>query len=195
MQRIDAYKNAYMKWPASWPHFVYEQDRDVLYATWIIGNDYRNASTLYGAYPRGYVERIMALFPDKQQILHVFSGSVPAGPYTRLDLVNRTDNDMGFLQGDVYQVGHLFPNFHQFDLILADPPYTPADALKYKTPMVNRVRAMSALSDIMVIGGHLVWLDTVWPMHSKTQWVTVGRITVIRSTAHRVRVAHIFERR
>lgn len=40
----------------------------------------------------------------------------------------------------------------------------------------------------------LVWLDVVWPMFRKSEWRTVGRITVIRSTNHRARIATIFER-
>lgn len=43
-------------------------------------------------------------------------------------------------------------------------------------------------------GGHLVWLDVCWPMHRKVEWVTVGRIAIVRSTNHRVRMATIFER-
>jgi len=41
---------------------------------------------------------------------------------------------------------------------------------------------------------HLVWLDTVWPMHRKAEWRTVGRILLQRSTNHRARIVSIFER-
>lgn len=49
-----------------------------IYGTWLGGQDYRNKSTLYGAYPRGYLERALSLFPDAKRILHLFSGSLTA---------------------------------------------------------------------------------------------------------------------
>lgn len=188
--RCDAYVRAYAKWPASWPRVVQEQGRDVMLATWVIGNDYRNRSTFYGAYPRGYLERVMALFPDATngaEILHVFSGSLPKGNYVRCDVLQDAE-----LQCSVYSLPTA--TAASFRLILADPPYTKSDAEKYGTPSVNRGRAMRALAEVAQDGAHLVWLDTVWPMHSKSQWVTVGRILIQRSTNHRVRVATIFER-
>lgn len=194
--RIDVFKKAYAKYPASWPTLVQEQDRDVIYATWVLGQDYRNKTQLYGAYPPDYVKRITTLFPDRQSTLHCFSGVLPEGEdYWRLDLVNRTGDtaDKGFVQGSVYDVASIFKRI-EFDLIVADPPYSEADAVKYDTPMVKRIEAMAALAKVTMKGGHLVWLDQTWPIHSKEQWVTVGRITVIRSTNHRVRLASIFQR-
>jgi hypothetical protein len=194
--RVEHYKKVFPKVPASWPYLVEEQGREVIYATWLCGQDYTNKTQLYGAYPKIYVPRVEALFPDRQSVLHCFSGVLPeAEDYWRLDLVNRTGDtlDQGFREGSVYDVVELFgPS--AFDLVVADPPYSDDDAVKYDTPMVKRVQAMAALAGVIVKGGHLVWLDTVWPIHSKEQWVTVGRITVIRSTNHRVRLASIFER-
>lgn len=193
-ERALAYQFAYRKYPASWPYPVTEQGRDVLYAIWVLGQDYRNKTTLYGAYPPDYVNRVNALFPDKTNVLHCFSGSLPSGDYHRLDLIDRTeDGDGQFTTGSVYDVFSLYGP-ETFDLIVADPPYSDEDALKYKTEMINRLRAMAALATVVTQGGHLVWLDTVWPIHSKETWVTVGRIPIIRSTNHRVRLCSIFER-
>jgi hypothetical protein len=100
-ERLDAFKATYAKWPASWPWLVQEQGHDVLYGVWVIGNDYRNRTRYYGAYPAGYLERVMALFPDVAQdvqddrnhshLLHVFSGSLPKGRYERCDLVQEAE--------------------------------------------------------------------------------------------------------
>jgi hypothetical protein len=190
--RVCAFQRTYAKWPASWPRIVREQDRDVLYATWLIGNDYRNATKFYGSYPPGYLERVDALFPDALSIrtLHVFSGSLPSSRAWRLDINPKNEPDV---VGSVYEVAHLFPG-QSFDLLLADPPYSAADAAKYETAMVDRRRALAALAQVTRVGGHLVWLDTVWPMHRKAEWLTVGRITIVRSTNHRIRMATIFER-
>jgi hypothetical protein len=209
-ERIAAFERAFPKWPASWPvmtmeqfrgkdvvegtsWLVQEQARDVLYAIWLIGNDYRNQTHYYGSYPPKFLERVMALFPDAlpRDTLHVFSGSLPKGPYVRLDINPALQPDV---VGSVYDAATLFPRVPGFRLVVADPPYSQEDAMHYNTQMIDRRRTTAALAAITAPGGHLVWLDTVWPMHNKTQWLTVGRILVQRSTNHRARVVSIFER-
>lgn len=186
--RCDAYAKAYPDWPASWPRIGFEQGRQVMYATWLIGNDYRNPSKYYGAYPKGYVDRIMSMWPDAGgDVLHAFSGSLQAGNYVRCDLVQAAE-----LNCSVYDIAQ--HTSRRFKLLAADPPYTSEDAKKYGTAMISRAKATRGLAGVAEQGAHMVWLDTVWPMHSKTQWVTVGRITIVRSTNHRVRLATVFER-
>jgi hypothetical protein len=186
--RVRAFRAAFPTRLASWPTIVEEQGRTVVYATWVIGNDYRNKTRYYGAYPAGYLARVNALFPDSITRLHAFSGSLPAGDYVRCDLLQPAEFQCRVEELPAQLSGPAF------DLVYADPPYTAADAAKYRTPMVDRRRALAALAEVTLPGGHLVWLDTVWPMHSKRQWVTVGRIAIVRSTNHRVRMATIFER-
>jgi transposase len=241
-ERANAFAAAFPQFPAAHLRVVQERGRDVLYGTWLMGNDYRTQSALYGAYPKGYLERVSALFPDvvdagnpdcpkedpdclgndgdahsacERAILHVFSGSLPPGPYLRLDLKPERRPDR---VGNVYDVARIFDQL--FMLVFADPPYSHADAEKYGTPMVDRRRALAAIADVTAPGCHLVWLDTVWPMHRKEEWLTVGRVlldelpdddptelgepdekwdtvgrvAMIRSTNHRVRLISIFER-
>ena len=161
-----------------------------LYGTWETGNNYRKKTPLYGAYPPRFLDQAMALFPDHSagRVLHAFSGSLPPGPYVRLDLVPERKPDV---VGDV-----LAPPFTDgfFDLILADTPYSAADAVKYGTPMPYRLWVMNALARVVRVGGHLGWLDTQRPMHRKSDWKVVGLITVQGSTNHRQRGFHIFER-
>lgn len=195
-ERVDAFKAAYAKWPASWPWLVTERGLPVFYAVWVIGNDYRNKTALYGAYPPGFLPRVLALFPDSDgdDLLHAFSGSLAPGHYTRVDLVDRCGvPDLRFHQASVYDVAAIWPR-RRFHLTVADPPYSAVDAEKYGTPTVDRRRAVAALAAVTRPGGYLAWLDTVWPMHSKREWRTVGRILVQRSTNHRARVLSIFER-
>jgi hypothetical protein len=196
--RVEAFALAFPKWPAAWPRIVREQGRDVLYAIWVLGADYRNRSQFYGAYPPGFLARVMALFPDVRpmRVLHVFSGSLPEGDYVRLDSNPTLEPD---IVGSVYDAGRLLAPLLElfgarFSLIVADPPYTRTDARRYGTPMVNRGRATAALADVAAPGGYLAWLDTCWPMHRKATWRTVGRILVQRSTNHRARVLSLFER-
>lgn len=194
--RASAYAARFPAFPASYLTLVREAGGPVLYGTWLFGNNYRNKTEFYGAYPPGYLARVMALFPDfpdeatrHEQLptLHVFSGSLPAGPYLRCDIRQPAE-----LQKSVYD---LDPDKDgSYSLVFADPPYSASDAERYDTPMVDRRRALAALARITAVGGFLVWLDCVWPMHRKTDWRTVGRITLIRSTNHRVRLVSIFER-
>lgn len=174
-------------WPAD------EASGEVLYGVWLIGNDYRNPSTYYGAHPKGYLDRVHALFPEvtssPETVLHVFAGSLPAGPYTRCDKVQPSELQCDVCELPAHVAGRRWP------LIFADPPYSQDDARKYGTVMVDRGAVMRALADVAEPHGHVVWLDTVWPMHRKDQWRTVARICLVRSTNHRVRLISIFERK
>lgn len=193
-ERADAFNAAFAKWPASHLHVVQEKKRDVLYGRWLIGNDYRNKTRYYGAYPAGYLQRVMAIFPDSTTPLHVFSGSLPpSDDYDRVDINPGCAPDIQCSVYDLPEWVGTDPIRHRL-LVLADPPYSSADAEKYGAPMVDRRRVMAALALITRPTGHLVWLDTCWPIHRKAQWVTVGRITLLRSTNHRVREITIFER-
>lgn len=192
-ERVEAYKAAFPTWPASWPWVGQERGHDVIYAIWVIGNDYRNPSpSFYGAYPKGYIARVRSLFPDlvaKTPVLHAFSGSIRKSKhYDRCDLKGRAE-----YQCNVYDLPKKVGG-PKYGLVLADPPYSAQDAKQYGTPGVNRGVATRALAAVTLPGGYLAWLDTTWPMHTKELWTTVGRIYIQRSTNHRVRVLSILER-
>jgi len=173
--RADAYAQAFPQWPES--HF-WRAGR-WLYAFWEIGNDYRNKTAYYGAYPARFLDRVMAMFPDVgSRVLHAFSGSLPPGPYDRCDMAQPAEFQCR-VESLPARVGPVWP------LVIADPPYSKADAAKYETPMINRRAVLAALAKVTQPDGHLVWLDTVWPMHSKRDWITVGWICLVRSTNHR----------
>jgi hypothetical protein len=190
-ERALAYATAFQE-PASHLHVVREQRREVLYGRWLIGARYGNETAYYGAYPRTYLARVLALFPDVPacSILHVFAGSVPKGAWTRLDCNPKLGTELvGYVQDVQELVGG-----RRFPLVLADPPYSQEGAIHYGTPMIDRRTVVGTLAGVTKVGGHLVWLDDRWPMHSKHQWVTVGRIALTRATNHRIRDISIFER-
>lgn len=169
--------------------FVAEDGRVV--GTWIMGNDYRVKSSYYGGYPAGYLRRIRSLFPDKRRVLHLFSGKV----------------DLGELAGDTVDINPgLSPTFvddaqrleqvplANYDLVLADPPYSVEDAERYQTTMVKRNTVLSALRGLSP-GAHIVWLDQVLPMYRKDAFDVEAVIGMVKSTNHRFRVVTIFRRR
>jgi len=175
------------KWPASVPT-VGADGR--LQAVWLLGNDYRNKTPYHGAFPPNYLTRVTALFPDAERVLHLFSGSMPAGAYTRFDL---RDDVTCEVRGDAHQLASYFPD-RTFDIIYADPPYTGEDAAAYGTPMVNRNTIVREVYKILEPGGYLVWLDMVLPMYRKVELEMAGIIGIVRSTNHRFRCVTIFRR-
>ena len=100
----------------------------------------------------------MALFPEfvepkfSGHVLHLFSGSLPPGNYERCDEVQDAE-----LPVSVYELPNIVLNYRP-RLILADPPYSAADAEKYGTVMVNRGRVFRTLAQVTDPGAFVVWL-------------------------------------
>lgn len=185
-ERVDAYVKT-TKYPRS--IFISEDGRIV--GTWIMGNAYGVKSGYYGGYPHGYLARIKAMFPDKVKALHVFSGRVDqsAWPGDTVDLdpaVEPTYLD------DAQSLANV--PLSDYDIVLADPPYSVEDAEHYKPTMVKRNKVLSALAGVRP-GTHVVWLDQVLPMYRKADWYVIGVIGMVKSTNHRFRVVTIFERK
>jgi hypothetical protein len=183
--RIDNYVRV-TRFPRSL--FLAEDGRIV--GTWIMGNDYRVKSKLYGGYPAGYLRRIKSLFPEKKRVLHLFSGKV----------------DLAIFPGDTVDINpELNPTYvddaqtlmrvplEEYDLVLADPPYSVEDAERYQTTMVKRNLVMRALQRLKP-GAHVVWLDQVLPMYRKDMFEQEAVIGMWKSTNHRFRGVTIFRR-
>lgn len=183
--RIDNYVKE-TKFPRSL--FLSEDGRIV--GTWIMGNAYGVKSGYYGGYPHGYLKRVKALFPEKQNCLHVFSGRVDqsAWPGDTVDL--NEDVEPTFLD-DAQDLSKV--PLGNYDIILADPPYSVEDSEHYKPTMVKRNKVMDALSRVQS-GTHVVWLDQVLPMYRKADWSIIGVIGMVKSTNHRFRVVTIFQK-
>jgi len=183
--RIDSYTRE-----TKFPRSLFASEDGRIVGTWIMGNDYRVQTGYYGGYPAGYLRRIRALFPDKKRVLHLFSGKV----------------DLAALPGDTVDINpKLNPTYvddaqtltrvplEQYDLILADPPYSVEDAERYQTTMVRRNVVMRALQRTAA-GAHIVWLDQVLPMYRKDAFAIDAVIGMVKSTNHRFRVVTVFRR-
>jgi hypothetical protein len=169
--------------------FVADDGRVV--GTWIMGNDYRVKSEYYGGYPAGYLKRIRSMFPDKRRVLHLFSGKVDLSVFAG-DTVD-INADLSPTYVDDAQRLESVP-LTDYDLVLADPPYSVEDAERYQTSMIKRNTVMSALRGLSP-GAHVVWLDQVLPMFRKDAFAIEAVIGMVKSTNHRFRVITIFERR
>lgn len=184
-QRIENYVRE-----TGFPRSLFLSEDGRVVGTWIMGNDYRVKSAYYGGYPAGYLRRIRALFPDKRRVLHVFSGKVDltAFPGDTVDLnpaLNPTYVD------DAQALTNV--PLDQYDLVLADPPYSIEDAERYQTTMVKRNAVMRALQRLPV-DAHVVWLDQVLPMYRKDAFAQEAVIGMWKSTNHRFRGITIFRR-
>ena len=184
-QRAALYEAAFPGYPAVW------SSKDWLLGQWNMGNNYKG-SGYYGSYPPGYLLRVAALFPNPGKVLHLFSGSLASGKHVRLDRC--VDGRVGVVP-DVQAEATALPfRPASFDLILADPPYSGEDALRYGTCMVDRRRVFAECVSVPKPGGNLVWLDMVHPMYRKAELRLWGEIGITRSTNHRYRIATFFER-
>lgn len=169
--------------------FVAEDGRVV--GTWIMGNDYRVKTGYYGGYPAGYLRRIAALFPDRQRVLHVFSGRVDLSAMPG-DTVDCNPSLSPTYVADAHDLSGV--PLHTYDLVLADPPYSVEDAERYQTTMVKRNVVLKSLAKGLAPGARLVWLDQVLPMYRKDEWQIEAVIGMVKSTNHRFRVTTVFKR-
>lgn len=185
-QRIDAYVKS-----TRYPKSLFVSDDGRIVGTWIMGNNYHVKSGYYGGYPHGYLARVKAMFPEKSNPLHVFSGCVDQSvwPGDTVDL--NAAMEPTYLDDAQSLAGVPLENY---DIVLADPPYSIEDAEHYQPTMVKRNKVMRALARCSP-GTHVVWLDQVLPMYRKSEWDIRAVIGMVKSTNHRFRVVTIFERR
>lgn len=172
-----------------------------------MGNCYQT-SGYYGAYPHGYLDRVMAMFPDAERILHAPSGSLPPGQYLRIDIRPEAQPD---IVGDVHELTNLVAD-RTFDLALVDVPYSVEDSEHYGTPMVRRKKVFEQIIAVAEPGGFIVWLDQAPPIYRKAETELVGSLLILpivieemnvsmvgaigmqKSTNHRVRGIFIFQK-
>ena len=157
---------------------------------WLTGNDYRG-NGYYGGYPPNYLKRIKLLFPEVQNVLHVFCGMVQKGTFPHEVTMDSNPVCRPDILGDVTIN---LPTKQKYDLILADPPYE-QNHEKYGTPRVNKKKVVKLCAESLVTGGHLVFLDTRIPMWSKADgWKLRGTIGLNQSTQHMTRTVTILEK-
>tara|TARA_B110000285_G_C14855215_1_gene481893 strand:- start:45 stop:617 length:573 start_codon:yes stop_codon:yes gene_type:complete len=172
-----------------YPRSLFIGDDNRIYGTWIMGNNYKVKSGYYGGYPAGYLKRIKALFPDKNKVLHLFSGKVDLDILMGKTCDINEENEPDYVD-DAQSL--LNVPIEEFDLICVDPPYSVEDCDHYKTSMIKRNKVMKALGEKAVKGTFIIWLDQVLPMYRKSEWSIQGVIGMVKSTNHRFRVITIF---
>lgn len=184
--RIDSYVQA-----TGYPRSLFVGSDNRVVGTWIMGNNYKVKSTYYGGYPAGYLKRVKALFPDKEKALHLFSGKVDLHTFPG-DTVDIHESLNPTYVDDAQSLANV--PLEDYDIVLADPPYSVEDCDHYQTSMIKRNKVMSALGSRLQSGAHVVWLDQVLPMYRKDQFAIEAVIGMVESTNHRFRVVTIFRK-
>jgi len=178
---------------------------------WILA---RSKVKYYGAYPAGFLQRARDLIGCRYDdpVLHVCSGQVRAYPHSgvgRYDMLMDIDpgqdpdiigdaNTLGDYQRAVQQANFLLSgdDDHPFQGVLADPPYTPADAERYKItesfPTADAIVAHSL--SILPIGGRVGILSLSWPRYPKAISRQVAVIAVYVGNGNLGRTFAVYER-
>src|ERR1035437_6250760 len=131
-QRVNKFNQAY---PQLIPPLSYceSEKKPFIWGYWFLGS--KKQSRFYGSYSVEYLKRINSLFADATSVVHLFAGSMPPGPYTRVGL-DPTGQYHADLEINAEQLSSYLP-FHP-DLIFADPPYTHQEAeQEYQVSLVN----------------------------------------------------------
>jgi len=181
--------NAFMRQYPNYAPLIVHNNR--LYGTWIIGNWHKRNTNFYGAYPYKVKERLLALFPDCQSIMHLFSGIIQDLNTITYDI---NCNLKPTICDDVRNIKNHKQTIEKIDLCICDPPYESKDFEKYNLKPFNKRQVIKDLDDIMKQGSYLAWLDVIIPMYSKKQWNLLAHIGLVISTNTRVLMWSIWER-
>lgn len=180
------------KFPQLPPLVVCQRDRrPFLYGSWFVSGARR--SEFYGSYHQNYLDRVTTLFQDATSTVHLFSGSLPPGPYTRVGI---DPTGLG-KTADIVGNAEALSSFLHFrpDIIYADPPYSRSEAEEeYGIALVNCPRVVDECGIVLQPGGFLVWLDQRLPVFSNDRLNLVGLISYIRSTGNRFRCVCLFQK-
>lgn len=171
----------------NYPQSLLVEKNAKIYGLWLVGNSglQSYSSDYYGSYPHGYLDRVMSLFPDidKRNVVHLFAGKVNTG--ITIDI--KADLNPTYT-ADVEK--HIPLEDNTVALMIADPPYTNEDCLKYCTKPFSRFKVFRECYRVLKPNGHLVWLDLQYPQIVYKNWFNfelVGIIGLVISTMHKIR--------
>lgn len=157
-----------------------------VWGVWYCGTAFKKA-TIYGAYPKGFTDRVRMLFPT-ERILHLCCGGAKMSNAVNVDINPAVRPDV------VADVESLPFRARSFDLALIDPPYTENDAVRYGlSRLLNSRRVMGQLKQVLQPGGWLLWLDEKYPSYRRGIWQLRGLIAVITGFERRTRVLSMFQ--
>jgi hypothetical protein len=170
-----------------------------IYGVWVIGNNYKNKTEFYGQFPPSVLDRILALFPERRRILHLFAGTIQASPP---DVITFDINPQyaPTICDDIRNLTKHKKALQGRDLVIADPAYDDSDFAEYSRRLkldlkpFSKAQVFRDLYDVLDVGAVVTWLDTKKPMYRKDQWHLLGEIMISVSTNHRYRGLCLFQK-
>lgn len=163
-----------------------------LRGTWVIGSVFGHKTSYYGEYPYKVKERILALFPDCERVVHLFSGIIKNDLPTVITYDIKPELHPTICD-DVRNVKKHTEVFAKAQLVISDPPYDTKDFEKYGVKPFDKRAVIQELGEIMSKHSFLCWLDTIIPMYSKKVWELRGHIGMVIGTNTRARMLDIWE--
>jgi len=154
---------------------------------WDYGQNFKNISKYKGAYAVHDLIRLSACIPDMGKLLHIFSGSIPAGDYCRLDnnFAVLSDPRPGIDIVAEATDAHLHFEADSFDVVMADPPWSKYHSEEiYNCSLVNKAEVLKSVYKILKPGGVLIWKDFSKPIWSGSEYDYLGRICIDPSSGH-----------
>lgn len=179
---VDNLNRSYPKYP------ITVSDKGWVYGVWYCPTAWMKTH-FYGQYPLTFLKRVLALFPDANDILHCPSGTV-TGPGVTVDLIRDEQRQ----PDHVADAANLPFSEGSFDLYISDPPYSKADSQKYGCPPFKNRAAMTEARRILRPGGYYCLLNVRYPSFRRGDWKFVGLIGVITGAQRVARVLSIFQK-
>lgn len=175
--------------------------------TWILA---RPKARYYGAYPSGFLERARALLGVSydDHVLHVCGGKVRDYPFRgvgprdcTLDLDPELKPDFLMDAREMYPGAPAFQGYVNGEIlwpaVLADPPYSEADAAHYAPGSAALPKPSDLLKRCLSVvrpGGRVGFLDYAAPRPPKTGVRLVAMIGVIMGFGNKARVYSVYEK-
>jgi len=152
------------------PEYLFQKDKfNVVADTWLCSSAEKDAdgNKFDGAFPKGFLKRLKASFvnyypTDRNEILHVCAGRVPAEEGMRLDHSQKYKPDF-LCNAEDFRLsdGKLVPS-EKFQWVLSDTPYNLQASKKYyKTPMLNRSNVLRQMNRVCKVGGFIGVFDQI----------------------------------
>lgn len=180
--------------------------------TWILA---RSKVKYYGAYPAGFLHRARQLLGvgPSDSVLHVCGGRVRDYPFSGFGPFDKTLDLDPKMEPDFERDARLafplrpVPGLHgtgtevAWDAVLADPPYTEADAEHYAPgakvlPSANLI--LKNALDVIEVGSKVGILHYVWPqpprLNGEPRAKEVAVITVATGRNNRARYYTVWEK-
>lgn len=170
----------------AYPPTIYS--RKWIYGLWYCGTSWQKA-VYWGQYPSTFVKRVMAMV-GSARLLHLCCGRC------RIPGAVNVDNQLLPEVNVLADVEDLPFKRESFDVVLIDPPYSEADAQRYKQKRLLRAsKVLQECHRVLMPGGYVFWLDERYPSYRRTNWKLVGLVGIVTGFERRTRVLSILMKR